>query len=208
MKQLIFVLFLLLPLFSVGQDKKNAINILSGIGFSHQITGEEYHRLKNRNTQEFIPKVDRTLLLSINYRFGINYQRKIIKGFHAKIGIILANWSEKHTHNHTLIHQKNFYYIETPLSLQYKLGNKALQPYIEIGASPMFDLQNNPPLYQTSLPPFAIHFALHSSVGLSYQISTRFSFFTQISGRFKITPTEYDITPYQVGLELGGSFCF
>jgi hypothetical protein len=208
MKQLAFALLFLLPLLSWAQDKKNSINILGGISIANQITGEEYHRLKNRTTQEFIPKVDRTLLLSANYRFGIDYQRKIIKGFHAKIGARFANWSEKYTHNHTLIHQIDVHYIETPISLHYKFGNKALQPYLEVGGSPMFYLQSNAPVYSYSPEPIKIHLALHSSVGLSYQISDHFSIFGQISGRVRVTSNEYDITPYEVGLELGGSFHF
>lgn len=208
MKQFTFTLFLLLPILSWAQDKKNAINLVGGVSIANQITGEEYHRLKNRNTQEFIPKVDRTLLLSANYRFGIDYQRKIIEGFHAKIGVRFANWSEKYTHNHVLIHHIDVHYIETPISLQYKFGNKALQAYLEVGGSPMFFLQSNAPVYSYSPEPIKIHLALHTSVGLSYQICPRFSVFGQISGRARVTSNEYDITPFEVGLELGASVHF
>ena len=208
MKQFAFVLFLLLPLLSWAQDKNNAINIIGGIGFSNQITGEKYHRLKNRLTKEFIPLIDRTLLVHINYRFGIDYQRKIIKGFHAKIGARFSTWGESYTHNQTLIHHEDVYYIEIPLSLQYKFGNKALQPYVEIGGSPMFYLHRNAPASSYPLEPIKIHLALHSNVGLSYQISDHFSIFGQISGRVRVTSNEYDITPFEIGLELGLAFAF
>ena len=208
MKQFILILSLLFPLLSWAQDKDNALSIITGISIANQLTGEEYHRLKNRNTQDFIPKVDRTLLISANYRFGIDYQRRIIKGFHAKIGARFANWSEKYTHNQTLIHQIDVHYLETPISLQYKFSNKTVQPYLEVGGSPMFYLQSNEPVYSYSPEPIKIHLALHAGAGLSYQISDHFSIFGQISSRFRVTSNEYDITPFEIGLELGGAFYF
>jgi hypothetical protein len=208
MKQFTLILFLLLPLLSGAQDKKNAINIIGGFGFANQITGEEYRLLKNRNTQQFIPRVDRTLLPSANYRFGIDYQRQIIKGFHAKVGARFANWGETYTHNHIKISRIDVYYFETPISLQYKFGNKVLQPYLEIGASPMFFIRSTAPVYTYSLEPVKIHLALHFSVGLSYQISDRFSIFGQTYSRFRVTSNEYDITPFEIGIELGLAFAF
>jgi hypothetical protein len=208
MKQFTLVLFLLLPLLSWAQDKKNAISILGGISFSNQITGEEYHRLKNRISQESIPIIDRTLLVNVNYHFGIDYQRRIIKGFHAKIGARFSTWSESYTYNQTLSHHIDVYYIETPISLQYKFGNKALQPYVEVGGSPMFYLQSNAPVYPYSPEPIKVHLALYASVGLSYQISDHFSIFGQIGARARVTSNQYDIIPYEIGLELGGSFHF
>lgn len=208
MKQFAIILFLLFPLLSWAQDKKNALNIISQISFANQITGKEYDRLKNRNTREFIPEVDRTLLINTNYRFGIDYQRQIIKGLHAKVGVRFANWGEKYTFNQTKIHQIDVFFIETPISLQYKFGNKALQPYLEVGGSPMFFIQSNEPVYAYSLEPIQIHLALHTSVGLSYQLCDRFSIFGQVSGRVRVTSNEYSITPYEIGLEVGGSFYF
>lgn len=208
MRQFTLVLFLLLPLLSWAQDKKNSLNILGGISFSHQITGEEYHRLRTRTTQQFINKVDRDVFVNVNYRFGLDYQRRIIKGLHAKIGARFSNWGETYTHNHTLIHHEDIYYFELPFSLQYKFGNKALQPYLEIGGSPMFFLGHKSAPYDAPTPSIEVQFALVSTAGLSYQLSPRFSVFGQISGRFKITSNEYDIYPYEIGLELGGAFHF
>lgn len=218
MKQLLLLIALILPSFLLAQQevntsKKNSINISSGVAFGYRLEGTDFKPLKERPFFIGLPMIDMTPILAINYRFGIDYQRTIIQNLSVKIGGRITNWNLSYAPDRITNKENNFafWFIEIPLTLNYKFGHKKLQPYIELGSSPIIQLFKESGYNSSNT---SISIAVHTSVGLSYQLSEAFSFFGQISGRFQTesitTWGEYDqlLFPFEIGLELGAAFHF
>lgn len=185
-----------------AQDlSKESIKISMGILISNKIGGEEFHKLRNRTTEEFIPMVDFHTVPMANYRIGLTYQRNLVKALSLKVGAQLRLWNLAYAEVGDKIYRS--LYIDLPLGLQYKFGKQKLQPFVELGTNFMFLIANGErgPLFQPST--FAL--AVESGVGFSYQISDHISYFAQIVGdiQLKSNPNISDIYPYELGLMTG-----
>lgn len=219
MRHLLLFITLTLPSLLLAQQesklsKKNSINISGGVAFGYRLEGADFKLLKERLTKEYIPMVDMNPILAGNYRFGIDYQRQLVQNLSVKIGARLANWNLTYEPP-SVISKENkytYWFVEVPVILNYKFGTKKLQPYVELGASPSFQV------FQAAQHGFFNNsfftVTIHAGLGLSYQISKSFSLFGQISSRFQtesiITDYRYDdlLFLYEIGLELGAAFHF
>ena len=214
MKQPFFILVILLfPVTFFAQDnleRKNSLNVVAGAPFGYRTTEILYNQ-----TDDILYVVLHEPKVTVNYCFGIDYQRKIIKGLSCKVGARLAGW--RISNGNTYHTESTYLFFEIPLAFQYKWSKKKIQPYVELGANPMVYLHHIGEHFigkrfskLADAPIFSL--AIHAGIGFSYQISQKVSFFSQISSRFQTEKlTAYGIANlflYEVGLELGVSFHF
>ena len=221
MKNVFLFLVLILPFSLVAQEpvKKNSINFSTGIAMG---SGLSKYYINDNNyidvglgapTRADYPK---DIAAALNYRFGVDYQRVLWRGLSFKAGLRMASWNLTTTSYSDEQGIVNNLFLEIPLAIQYRLGEKKWQPYFELGLNPMIRLAHNN--YSTSAT-----FAVHTGVGVSYQVSQRISLYAQLSGRFQ--PVEsinfiahetgtfpYQagtyVYPFEVGLDLGLAFAF
>lgn len=219
MKQFALVLLLLLPLFSSAQDKQNSINFSTGIAIGastskYYVGDNNYIDLAiGAPTRSDYPK---DISPALNYRFGFDYQRILGRSFSLKAGLRIASWNLTTTSYSDKKYIFNNLFLEIPLAVQYRFGQKKWQPYLELGINPMIRVAHND--YSTSAT-----FAIQTGVGLSYQVSDKVSLYSQLSGRFQpiesinfvsheggffTNSTGRYVYPFEIGLEIGLAFAF
>jgi hypothetical protein len=221
MKILVLFIVLILPFSLIAQEpvKKNSINISTGIAIGSSTS--KYYINDNHYidvglgapTRADYPK---DIAAAINYRFGVDYQRGLWRGLSLKAGLRIASWNLTITNYANEKNILNNLFVEIPLAIQYRLGQKKWQPYFELGLNPMIRVAYND--YSTSAT-----FAIHTGVGISYQISERVSLYGQLSGRFQpvesINFRAHDsglfafesgiyVSPFDLGLDVGIAFAF
>jgi hypothetical protein len=218
MKHFFLFLVFISPSFLIAQKesiKRHSIDLVSGISFGHRIEGEKFKRIKERTDQDLNAVVDPDPLVTANCHIGVDYNIRIIKGFSLKAGVRLSLWSlANDTDNHRTgedVTIMTYLFLETPLILQYKFIKKKVQPFIEIGGSPMFFLQNKSSGNLIKAPDLS--FLIQAGIGVSYQVTSTISIFGQVLSRFQTQEysSEYydiDLYPYEIGLEFGTSFHF
>ena len=221
MKNLFLIIVLILPFSLLAQEdiKKNSINISTGIAIGsstskYYVGDNNYIDLAiGAPTRGDYPK---EVAAALNYRFGLDYQRNLGRGFSLKGGLRIASWNlttSSYSDEKSIL---NNLFVEIPLAVQYRLGQKKWQPYFELGINPMIRVAYND--YSSSAT-----FAIQTGVGLSYQIAQKISLYGQLSGRFQpvdsinfvshegsffTSPSGRYVYPFELGLELGIAFAF
>jgi len=217
MKNLFLIIILMMHFSIIAQEsiKKNSVNLSTGIALGSS-TSKFYgleSNWRNPPSKEDYPK---DIAPALNYRFGLDYQRIIGRGFSLKAGVRMTSWNLTITNYSDEMSILNSLFLEIPLAVQYRFGQKKCQPYLELGLNPMFLLVHNN--YSSSAS-----FAIHMGLGLSYQVSSLISLYGQFSGRFQpvesISYSEHEIGlysvftgrhvyPFEIGLEIGLAFAF
>lgn len=222
MKNLALIIALILPFSLLAQEppiKKNSINISTGITRGSSISkyyikgGHHIDIALGPPTRADYPK---DIAAAVNYRFGVDYQRVLGRGFSFKAGLSMASWNLTTTSYSDEKGILNNLFLEIPLAILCRLGQKKWQPYFELGLNPMFRLAYNE--YSTYAT-----FAIQTGIGLSYQLSQKISLYSQISGRFQPVESIYYVShessnlndqagrylyPFEVGLDVGIAFAF
>jgi hypothetical protein len=221
MKYLPLIIVLILPFSLLAQEvfKKNSINLSTGIAVgsstSKYYVGDNHYidLAIGAPTRGDYPK---EVAAALNYRFGIDYQHTLGRGFFLKGGLRVASWNLTTTSYSNEKSILNNLFLEIPLAVQYRLGQKKWQPYFELGINPMIRVAYNN--YSTSAT-----FAIQTGFGLSYQLSQKISLYGQLSGRFQpvesinfvshegsfyTKPSGRYVYPFEVGLEVGIAFAF
>jgi hypothetical protein len=221
MKKLLLLIIIILPFSLIAQEliKKNSINFSTGIAIGSSTS--KYYAGDNNYidlaigapTKSDYPK---DITPALNYRLGVDYQRVLGRGISLKAGLRIASWNLTTTSYSDKKSILNNLFLEIPLAVQYRLGQKKWQPYFELGINPMILVAYND--YSTSAT-----FAIQTGVGLSYQVSDKISLYSQLSGRFQpvesinfvsheggfySNPTGRYVYPFEIGLEIGLAFAF
>ena len=218
MRSLFLIIVLVLPFSLTAQTplKKNSINISTGIAIGSSTSnyyGENTSINLGAATREDYPT---DIAAALNYRFGIDYQRATGRGFSLKAGLRIASWNLTTTSQTNEKSILNNLFLEIPLAVQYTFGQNKWRPYIDLGLNPMFRIGHNN--YSTSAT-----IAIHTAIGISYQIAKNISLYGQLAGRFQtigsIDYVSHDagfytkrtgryLSPYEIGLEVGLAFAF
>lgn len=221
MKHLFLSIVLILPFSLIAQEviHKNSINFSTGIAFgtsSSKYYGGDNHYIDLAIGAPNRGDYPKEVSAAANYRFGVDYQRILGRGFSLKGGLRLASWNLTLTSYSDTKSISNNLFLEIPLAVQYRLGQKKWRPYFEIGINPMIRVAYNN--YSTSAT-----FAIQTGIGLSYQVSEKISLYSQLSGRFQpiesinfvshnggfyFGPSGRFVYPFEIGLEIGLAFAF
>lgn len=221
MKKKLLIFFLIIPYLISAQSqstKKNAINVVTGIGVGSGVSEFYGQRLTNPfvNQGQFNKEYPKTIAFAVNYRFGVDYQRFLIKRLSLKAGLRIASWNLRSTDYFGETSLLQNVYLEIPLGVQYSFNDKKIRPYIAGGLSALFNL-----IYNDNSHDFS--WAASAGIGLSYQVFNNIRIYAELSGRAHIMPsvryvahdqslyafeTGRAVFPYEIGLEIGGTYSF
>lgn len=223
MKTKLILLFLCLPFLGIGQFS-SSLDVIIGSEYSYR------HLLTTSSEDSGVQfTIDRKDLESpkYNWRFGVNYNKKLSQKFYLKTGLRLARggyvlnqfyalqYGTQHDGQggfdpnaptleefNDLNISYNYLFVEIPIVGRYQLSEKKWSPFIEFGVSPMISLEkSNLRTYNK------FHLASNLSVGVNYTPFEKVQFFAQPIFRYHFTNL-VDDTPikehlYNYGLEFG-----
>jgi len=217
MKNTIFAILILFPIILSSQIN-SSIDFIAGIDYN-------FRTLNTNDDSETVAKImnyrkDETGRL--NWRIGLNYNKKLTTKIFLKSGLRLAsvgyamfdsknsNWLEIHS-------TSDYWYLEIPITGRYEFSNKKLSFFFELGLAPniyltTFDkaktdldkelkFRRNRNSYFNNL-----QFVSIVSAGLNYNLTDQLQLFGQPIFRYHLTklydaPIEEHLNSY--GLEFG-----
>ncbi len=224
MKNLSFLLFLMLLAKNIFGQSNNSFDMVIGLEYSDRLNKEKLVDPELVENFEVFHRYGK-----FNYRLGFNWNNRISNKLFFKSGLRLfsvgsssGKFDLELDPNSSFIQPTeiefitNYFLVEIPLAARYLFNNNKISPFIEIGFSPSYFLTRNlkritdietssnfGSRFDSSFNKF--HFAVLVSFGMNYSLNDKLQLFAQpiyrvhLSRFTKTTNSRY----YNFGAEFG-----